>query len=164
MLVRDIMHTEVKTATADTTIREVAVLMCFNKISGVPVVGRDNGIVGVISEKDILRAMYPQVDEYMRDGRPDFEDLEGQYRDILNLEVRDLMTPMVYTVAPDDPILKAASIMSAYQIRRIPVAVGNRLVGIVSIGDVHKAIFKNNLDLPAARQREARAPALRLAV
>jgi len=41
---------------------------------------------------------------------------------------------------------------------------GDRLVGIVSIGDVHKAIFKNNLDLPAARQREARAPALRLAV
>src|SRR3972149_2971141 len=50
----------------------------------------------------------------------------------------------------DHPLLKAASIMSAYQIRRIPVAVGNRLVGIVSIGDVHKAIFKNNLDLPAA--------------
>jgi len=56
------------------------------------------------------------------------------------------MKPGLFTVTPDDPILKAVSIMCLKKIRRIPVAEGNKLVGIVSVGDVHKAIFQKQLD------------------
>lgn len=149
MLVQDIMHTDVKVAQPDTSVREVAIVMCFNKISGLPVVDDNKDIVGVISEKDILKAMYPGVDEYMQSGRLDFESLEGQYRDILSLKVRELMSTKIYTVSPDAPVLKAVSIMCLYKIRRIPVAVKGKLVGIISMGDVHKAIFTKNLEVAA---------------
>jgi len=44
MLVKDIMNTNVKVAKLTTPIREIAVIMCFNKISGVPVVNENNEI------------------------------------------------------------------------------------------------------------------------
>jgi len=149
MLVEEIMNTGVRTASPDSSISEVAMTMCFNKISGMPVVNEDNDIVGIISEKDILRAMYPDVEEYMGKGmnmgRVDFEALEAEYRDLISLSVKDLMTKNVLTVTPDAPVLRAVSVMCANRIRRIPVATNNRLQGIISMGDVHKAIFLGNI-------------------
>ncbi len=146
MLVKEIMNTNVKVAKLTTPIREIAVTMCFNKISGVPVVNDQNEIIGLISEKDILNSMYPKVDEYMQIGRYDFEQLEEEYTDILNLQVKDIMKPGLFTVKPDEPILKAVSVMCLKKIRRIPVAEDKKLIGIISIGDVHKAIFQKQLD------------------
>jgi CBS domain-containing protein len=151
MLVKDIMTTSVKTATPDTLVRDVAVIMCFQKISGVPVVDNESQIVGMISEKDILWGMFPDLQEVMTDaGFVDLEKLEHDYHDVLGQKVSRLMTTRVYTVEPDWPVLKAASIMFRHRIRRIPVAEKGKLVGIVSVGDVHKAIFQRDL---------ARAPA-----
>ncbi len=146
MLVKDVMNTNVKVAKLDTPIREIAVTMCFNKISGVPIVNDDNEIIGIVSEKDVLNSMYPKVDEYMQIGSYDFEQLENEYTDILNLQVKDIMKPGLFTVTPEDPILKAVSIMCLKKIRRIPVAEDKKLVGIISVGDVHKAIFQKHLD------------------
>jgi len=150
MLVKEIMNTNIRTASPDSSISEVAMTMCFNKISGMPVVDDDNAVVGIISEKDILRAMYPNVDEYMGNGmdtgRVNFEELESEYRDLINLSVSDLMTKHVYTVSPQEPILRAVSVMCVNMIRRIPVAKDGKLVGIISMGDVHKAIFQKNIN------------------
>lgn len=147
MLVKDVMTTNIKTARRDTRIRDVAILMCFHRISGLPVVDDDNVIIGVVSEKDVLRAMYPKIDEAMRLAQtPHFEELEAEYRDVLNRHVEDLMSRKVFTVGPTDPILRAVSVMFAHKIRRIPVAAQGKLVGILSIGDVHKAIFKETFD------------------
>lgn len=147
MLVKDVMNTNVKVASRDTRIRDVAIVMCFNKISGVPVVDEDNKIVGVISEKDILRAMYPKMDDFMQSEQyRGLEELEHDYRDVLDLTVADLMTEKVFTVAAEEPILRAASVMFLHAIRRIPVAVDGKLVGIISLGDVHKAVFKKTFD------------------
>ena len=147
MLVKDVMTTNVRTARRDTRIRDVAILMCFHRISGLPVISEDRTIVGVISEKDVLRAMYPKIDEAMRLAQtPHFEELESEYRDVLNLHVEALMSHRVFTVAPNDPILRAVSVMFAHKIRRIPVADHGQLTGILSIGDVHKAIFKETFD------------------
>jgi CBS domain-containing protein len=153
MRVKEIMTTAVKTARPDTLVREVAMTMCLNRISGMPVVEADNRIVGVISEKDILWGMFPDLQEVM--GNPqiiDFEQLEHEYKDVVNLRVRELMTARVFTVAPEMPVLKAASIMFRNRIRRIPVAEDERLLGIVSVGDVHKAIFGCSLGMQTAGQ------------
>lgn len=147
MLVKDIMTPMVKVASPDTTIKEIASIMCFNKISGVPVVDDSGNIVGVLSEKDILHCMFPEVSEIMGGGSSsvDYEELEGNYQDVMNKKVGDLMTKSVSTIKPDIPVLKAASVMWLKKIRRIPVTEGDKLIGIVSIGDVHKAIFQDNL-------------------
>ncbi|MHB1515001.1 MAG: CBS domain-containing protein [Acidiferrobacteraceae bacterium] len=136
------MTSNVKTARPDTRVREVALLMCLHRISGVPVLEHDH-IVGVISEKDILLAIYPKVDDFMQASTmPSFEALEYEYPDVLNLQVGALMTRKVFCVGPDEPIMRAASVMFVHRIRRIPVAEDDRLVGILSLGDVHKAVFK----------------------
>lgn len=150
MLVKEIMITNIRTASSDSAVSEVAMTMCFNKISGMPVVDKNDNIIGIISEKDVLRAMYPNVDEFMGNGmemgRVDFEALESDYRDLINLNVSDLMTKHVHTVSPEEPILRAVSVMCVNKIRRIPVAINGKLVGIISMGDVHKAIFQKNIN------------------
>lgn len=142
MLVKEIMNTNVRSARLDSSVSDVAIVMCFNKISGMPVVDNDENIIGIISEKDILKGMYPNVSDFMQTGRVDFEALEQEYRDLISLKVDNLMTKNVLTVAPEDPVLKAVSIMCVNKIRRIPVAVDGKLKGIISMGDVHKAIFQ----------------------
>lgn len=153
MLVQDIMTKTVKTASPDTSVRDVAMVMCFNKISGLPVIDKAGQIVGMISEKDILWGMFPSLHESIRvPSVPDFEALEKEYKDIVNQRVSDLMTAKVFTVTPDMPVLRAATIMFRNRIRRIPVADDSgRLVGIISVGDVHKAIFQHNLDQTVAK-------------
>lgn len=146
MLVKDIMTQSVKVARPDDLVRDVVSVMCFNKISGMPVVDAEEKLVGVISEKDVLHAMFPTLDDMMENPAPvNFEALEREYKGIVNLKVSDLMSQRVFTAEPDMPLLRAASIMFRNRIRRIPVSQGSKLVGIISVGDVHKAIFKQNL-------------------
>ena len=146
MIVSDVMTTGVKTAHADTLVKDLANTMCLNNISGLPIVDENDKIIGIVSEKDLLRQMFPDVAELAKEeGIPDFEDMEKGYSDSMGLVASDLMTTTVSSVTPDMPIMKAASLMCINKIRRIPVAENNKLVGIISIGDVHKAIFKNSM-------------------
>lgn len=147
MIVKDIMTKEVKTTRPDAAVKDIASIMCFNKISGVPVVDENEHLIGILSEKDILHCMFPDIGEVIGDGggSRDFEKLEGNYQDAMNKKVGDLMTTTVATVSADIPVLKAASMMWLKKIRRIPVTEGDKLIGIISIGDVHRAIFQDNL-------------------
>ena len=146
MLVKEIMTTAVRAARPEDPIREIAATMCFHKFSGLPVVDASGKIVGVISEKDILHGMFPKFEDLVTSsGLVDFEELEREYQDVVNLKVRDVMSQKIIIVEPEMPVLKAASIMFRNHIRRVPVQQDGRLVGIISIGDVHKAIFKQNL-------------------
>lgn len=146
MKVKEIMTTNIKSAKADTPVRDIVEVMCFNKISGLPVVDDDNNVVGVISEKDVLKKMFPDISDVAKEeGMPDFEKMEKDYSDALMLKTGDIMTKLVASANPDMPIMKAVSIMCVQKIRRIPVVEGRKLVGIISLGDVHKAIFANSL-------------------
>ena len=147
MIVKDIMNTAVKTAKSDTLIKDIASVMCLNKISGLPVVSDDNKLEGILSEKDILRVMFPDVKQIMEEGnKANYDTISADYANVLGKKAGDLMTQAVASVTPDMPLLKAASMMCVKNIRRIPVTdEGNKLVGIVSIGDVHKAIFQESL-------------------
>lgn len=146
MKVKDIMNTNVKTAKANTPVREIVEVMCFNKISGLPVVDDNNNVVGVVSEKDVLRKMFPDISDVAKEeGSPDFERMEKDYSDALMLKTGDIMTKLVASVNPEMPVMKAVSMMCVQKIRRVPVLQGSKLVGIISLGDVHKAIFANSL-------------------
>ncbi|HID48276.1 MAG TPA: CBS domain-containing protein [Chromatiales bacterium] len=146
MIVEEIMNTRLKTAKVDDMIKDVSTLMCLNKISGVPVVNDDDELIGILSEKDILHCMFPEAHElFLNEERPDYEQMEQDFKGTLNKKVGDLMTRAVSTVTPDMPVMKAASLMWLKKIRRIPVVRDGKLVGIVSIGDVHRALFQEHL-------------------
>lgn len=145
MLVKDIMTTNVRTVTSDKKLGEVVSLMCIYRYSGIPVVD-DGKLVGTVSESDVLGKMFPKLEDLMDSmSSVDYEALMKQYINVVNVQVKDVMTPTVITVRPDMHILQAASVMCGRKFRRIPVAVGNELVGMVSMGDVHKAIFQSTV-------------------
>ncbi len=147
MLVKDVMTTKMKTVRPDSALRDVATVLGFYHISGLPVVTEDGTLVGVISEKDVLRALYPKIDDAIQlSASVQFEDLDSEFRDVMDARVSEFMTAHVFTVGPEDPILRAVAVMIAHKIRRIPVAVDHKLVGILSIGDVHKAVLKETFD------------------
>ena len=146
MRVSDIMTPAVHTVGPEATLKEVALLICRYHVSGVPVVGAAGGLMGIISERDVLKAIYPTYDELINDpvrGR-DFVDMESRYQDVARQPVGEIMTRRVLTAAPDMPVLQAASLMLVNKVRRLPVVESGRLAGIVSLGDVHQAIFERH--------------------
>ena len=147
MMVEDVMTTSLKTVTPDTPMSEVVTMMCLFRLSGIPVVEDDNKLVGMIAERDVLDPLFPTLEDMLDGGATPAMDVEtalGKYNDVTGKMVRDLMTKNVITVSPDMQILKAAARMVGRRFRRIPVAVGDRLVGMLSLGDVHKALYREH--------------------
>jgi CBS domain-containing protein len=145
MKVKDIMTTNVRTVSSDKKLGEVVSLMCIYRYSGIPVVD-DGRLVGTVSESDVLGKMFPKIEDLMeRVSGVDYDSLMDQYSDVVSILVKDVMTPVVITVKPEMHILQAASMMVGRKFRRIPVADGDKLLGMVSMGDVHKAIYQNTL-------------------
>jgi CBS domain-containing protein len=65
------------------------------------------------------------------------------YSNSMNLSVSEMMTKNPVSVSPENHVLKAAARMTNHRFRRIPVADDEgRLVGVMSLGDVHKAVFQ----------------------
>ena len=145
MNVKDIMTTNVRTVSSDKKLGEVVSLMCIYRYSGIPVVD-DGKLVGTVSESDILGKMFPKLEDLMSGmSTVDYDAQMDQYSDVVSITVRDVMTPVVISVKPDMHILQAASMMVGRKFRRIPVAIGDELLGMVSMGDVHKAIYQSTL-------------------
>ncbi|WP_293714853.1 CBS domain-containing protein [Thiolapillus sp.] len=134
-----------RTVTEDTSVQEVASLMCLYRFSGLPVVEGDK-LIGFIAEKDVLAQLFPSVEDAMESmATIDLKDKVGEYKSTLSKKVSDLMTRGAKTVSPDMPVLKAAIIMANNRFRRIPVEENGKLVGMLSLGDIHKAIFHQSL-------------------
>jgi len=69
----------------------------------------------------------------------------GRYSEVLEQRVGELMTPNPVAVDPEMHLLRAATVMVRHNFRRIPVAEEGKLVGMLTLGDVHKAIFHANV-------------------
>lgn len=145
MVVSEIMSKDITTVSKETSLMEVASLMCLYRYSGIPVIENDE-LVGLIAEKDLLSELFPSLEDAMQNmATIDFSVKIEEYSSLMNKPVSALMSQNLKTVSPDMPILKAAVIMANNRFRRIPVAENNKLLGMLSLGDVHKAIFHQSL-------------------
>ncbi len=147
MKVRDVMSSHVRSVKADTKVMEVASLMCLYRFHGLPVVDDDNRLIGFIAEKDVLNSLFPTMESLIKEGlhSVDLDRQMGSYKYVLEQTVGELMTPNPISVGPDMHLLRAATDMVRHKFRRIPVTEGGRLLGMLSLGDVHKAIFHANI-------------------
>jgi CBS domain-containing protein len=136
----EIMTSTIHSVRPSDPLRKVVGLLCKNRISGVPVVDGKGRLVGLISERDVLEAMYPDRPE-LRQRRAGTPGAPGD-REIASIASSEIMVGEVITAAPDTDILRLASLMAVNKIRRIPIVEDGRLVGIVSQGDVYRAIFE----------------------
>jgi len=147
MKVEDVMTRWVKTVTPDQRLNEVAASMCLHRIPTLPVVEDGDRLVGIIAESDILRYLFPSLDIVISAGldKMDFEAMEDDYGNLHKLSVSDIMNHKVFIVRPEMHVLKATSVMVHHRLRRIPVADDGRLKGILSLGDVHKALLRKSI-------------------
>lgn len=110
------------TVSVDTPLAEVAETLARHRISGVPVLGRDGGLAGVISQTDLLRA---RTIDHLWSSWP-------------GLHARHLMSHPAITVGPDTSIDEAAHLMEEYRVHRLVVVSPEtrRPVGILSVSDL----------------------------
>jgi CBS domain-containing protein len=136
----EIMTSTIHSVRPSDPVRKVVGLLCKHRISGVPVVDGKGRLAGLISERDVLEAMYPDRPE-LRQRRAGTPGGRGE-REIGSIASSEIMVREVITAAPDTDILRLASMMAVNKIRRIPIVEEGRLIGIVSQGDVYRAIFE----------------------
>ena len=151
MKVADVMKTTVITVRESMTFKEVAQLFYKNRVSCAPVISEKNEVIGFVSEIDLLRAMYPGYSDLLMAGpmAMDFERMESNALEMANKQVKELMAKKVLFVTPDTKAMKAGSIMVRNKVRRLPVVENEqtkKLVGIISQGDICRAVFKKELE------------------
>ena len=101
------------------TVREAVALLAEKKIGAVPVMEGDK-VAGIMSERDVIYCL-------ARDGAA-----------MLDWPVEKIMTAPAITVPPSKTVLSALSLMTSRRIRHLPVVDGERLLSVVSIGDLVK--------------------------
>jgi CBS domain-containing protein len=154
MKVRDIMTTNVFTATADMPLKEVATRMLEYGISGLPVVDEEQGVVGVLSETDIL---YKEMTAPKRDGLVDWLVHYGEDPPTAKLNARtagQAMTSPAVTITPRRSVAEAAELMLELGIDRLPVVDGRELIGIVTRADLVRAFTRKDEEIERELKRE----------
>ncbi len=149
MKIKEVMVKKIITVKSGQTLVEVARILVKNNISGAPVVGKKGNLVGMISEKDLFRALYPDVKDILKDvrlwlGKEKIKHRVEAKRDIL---VDELMSKKIVSVGPDAEILAAGSAMLTAKIHRLPVVKNKKLVGIVSRRDIFRNLLKADLEI-----------------
>lgn len=150
MKVRDVMMTDVITISPHTTYEEAVRLLWDHRHTGFPVLDENNTIVGILSEKHLFRAMYPQYEEFMDAPHEHFltqEDREERLKDLRSRPVADFMSTDVVTIHPEAPIMSAGGIMLARNFYRLPVVEDGALIGLVTRKHIFGQILQYQLGL-----------------
>ena len=147
MKVRDVMTTSVITVSPAATYEETARILYKHNLSGVPVVNGHGKLVGIVSEKDLFRAMYPLYEEYILEPHAyyDQEIQENEIEIIRKRPIEKYMSKQVITVSAGDSVLHAGGLLLARGLHRLPVTENGKLVGIVSREDIYSSILKKHL-------------------
>jgi CBS domain-containing protein len=114
MIAKDIMTRDIITVTPTMTVKNLAMTLIKNQISGAPVSAKNGKIVGVVSETDIVA----------KKGR----------------DVKAIMSKKIISVTEETPVEAIAQLMTTHKIKRLPVMRGDQVVGIVSRADIVGAI------------------------
>ncbi len=125
----------VVTTTANKSLLDIAKLLAEHGIGCIVIVGNDDKIAGIVSERDLMRAI-------------------GQAGPkVLNEPVSDFMTKNVVTAREADTSERLMSEMTVHRFRHMPVVETDRLIGLISIGDLVKMQIAD-VEMEAAATRE----------
>jgi CBS domain-containing protein len=116
MKIRDVMTPNPRTVSPDDTVQTAARVMQAEDTGAVPVVS-DGKVLAVVTDRDIVVRVVAEGGSF-------------------SSPVRDIATQGVVCATPDMSTREASDLMSEFQVRRLPVVENDRLVGIVSIGDI----------------------------
>ncbi|ANL72280.1 CBS domain-containing protein [Rhizobium phaseoli] len=117
----DLKGRDVVTAGPNTTVAEAAVILSKKKIGAIVVVGMENRISGMFTERDLVHAI-------AKHGKDGLEQSLGQ-----------VMTAKVYRCHEETTVNELMELMTSRRFRHVPVESHGKLAGIISIGDVVKS-------------------------
>jgi CBS domain-containing protein len=140
MKVRDNMTRDVITVTPTTPIHQVASLMANHGVSGLPVLDEQGSVVGIVTEADLLVRQKPRTRMSWWRLFVEGDRLAREFQRAVGTTAGEVMTREVISIGPDLPIEAAAAILHEQKIRRVPVVADGALVGILSRGDLVKAL------------------------
>jgi len=105
MKVKDLMSRNAVTAGAETPFEKIWELIFEKRVSVIPIVGKLNVLMGIISEEDLIEKLYPSYADYLFDPQSrDFEKMEDKIADVSGLKAKHLMSKNVYTTTEEAPI------------------------------------------------------------
>jgi CBS domain-containing protein len=143
MKAADVMVTNVISVTPDVLVQDVAYILLSNRISGVPVVDDDGQLLGIVSEADLMR----RAEIGTRRHRPWWlAVLTGRdvgavdYVKEHSRKITDVMTSKVITATPDTSLQDIATMLEKNRIKRVPIVMRGKVVGIVSRANLLQAL------------------------
>jgi len=152
--IKEIMTKEVITAVPTDSIKEVVERLSENKISGLPVIDENSNLIGMISEKDILAALkkesrtlslvFPSSHALGMtfEESSDYKAIKESMKQVQNIKIEKIMNKKVVTAEPNNSIAEVSNIMVTNNVNRIPVIKKDKLIGIVTRGDIIKGLSK----------------------
>ena len=144
---KDLMSSNVIAVSLDTTVRELARILADNRISGAPVVGGAGGLVGVVTESDLifqnkklhLPTAFAILDAFIFLEDP--ERMEQEMKKMAGTTVADICTRKPVTVQEDTPLEEVATLMAEKKVHTLPVLdKAGQLVGVIGKSDLIRMI------------------------
>jgi CBS domain-containing protein len=135
LLVRELMTDRPRSTHPDTPLREAARDMVRSGIGALPVIESGGRLVGMLSERELMRHMLSFTSLGVSVPRPQ-SAVERARR-----TVRDVMTRQVLCVSPDQPLAEVASLMTNKDVDQLPVVEEGRLVGFLTRGDIVRKLI-----------------------
>jgi CBS domain-containing protein len=124
--VRDLMTSEVATLNRNDELSIADDVMKLGRIRHMPVLDDDGGLVGILSQRDLLHGALSVALGFGQVARQ---------KVLKSLRVKEVMTGSPSTIGPDEPVARAARKMLDEKIGCLPVVEGDRLVGILTESD-----------------------------
>jgi CBS domain-containing protein len=155
----DVMTSEVISVDENATVPAVARLLAERGISAVPVVDKDNRVIGMISEGDLLHRAETGTEgrrAWWLDMMASTNRLAGDYIESHSVQVKDVMTRNVFSVTETTPIADIALLLETNRIKRVPVVRDGKLVGIVSRANLVQALAMTINQSPSGVEAEDR--------
>lgn len=145
MKVKEIMTRDVKSLSGNISAKEALQVLFDTHISGLPVMDEQGKLLGMFTEKDILRTILPSYIDMV--GRfiysEDPKGIKNKVAELANIKVKDIMRKEVITVDEDTALSEVARLIMTRGARRIPVLdKSGKVVGIVAREDVVKELTK----------------------
>lgn len=131
LTVRDVMTPRVYRVGPEAPVHEILDLVADHHLRAVPVVDEERGVLGIVTDRDLMRFLLPVV-----------QKTTGQsFASLKDTPVREVMTRQVICISEDQALAEVMSIMVTKDLERLPVVNEGKLTGFLTRGDILRKLF-----------------------
>jgi CBS domain-containing protein len=158
MIASEIMTRNVTTVSPSASVREAAKLMVDRRLSGLPVVTLEGGLVGMLTASDLLHRVETGTEKrssWFTSFFSNPDDMARQYAKAHGLKVHEVMSRHVISVRDDADLSEVADVLDRNRLKRVPVVRVGTLVGVISRSDLVRVLSEASVGQPIATSDDA---------